>query len=130
MHNQPMNRRQFMRASAGTAALGLSSETEGLGTEGGLGSVPDHKSTLGDVPVLTEDYQVIQRDGNNKGACLIRIPSDQKDQKESAFHLRVVDQAGRIWMDEESHVRGTGPQEKDVLIENIPTGGPYTLAGC
>jgi len=124
MHNQAMNRRQFMRAGAGSAALGFSTETKGLGTNGGLGSNADHESRVGDVPVLTEDYQVIQRDSNNKGACLIRIPSDQK---ESAFHVHVVDQTGRIWMDEETHIRSTGPQEKDVLIENIPAGGPYTL---
>src|SRR5438309_645155 len=79
MHNQAMNRRQFMRAGAGSAALGFSTETKGLGTNGGLGSNADHESRVGDVPVLTEDYQVIQRDSNNKGACLIRIPSDQRE---------------------------------------------------
>jgi sialate O-acetylesterase len=125
MHNKTMNRRQFMRAGTGTAALTLSSEISAVDTDAGIASGAGRAhAQIDDVPVLIEDYQVIQRDSADKGACLIGISADEKD---SNSHVRVVDEAGRIWMDEESRVQGGGPQGAHVAIENIPVGGPYTI---
>jgi hypothetical protein len=74
-------------------------------------------------PVLTEDYQVIQRDSSDKGACFIKLPDGQSTSK---FHLQVVDDTGRTWMSEtrQSQNGSNGPT---VFVDGIPTGGPYTV---
>src|SRR4030095_303937 len=116
-----MNRRRFIKATASTAALAATSRGNAFVANSQLGANTGPVT----VPLLTEDYQVIQRNKDDKGVCGIRIPDDQKET--GSFQIRVVDEAERIWMDEKFKPQESGAGGKHILIENIPTGGPYTI---
>jgi hypothetical protein len=72
---------------------------------------------------LVEDYQVIQRDNNDEGACTVKLPEGASNAQieitEDATHQPVAGVK-------------TSPCELDggragVLIEKIPVGGPYKI---
>jgi len=117
-----MNRRRFIRASAGTAALAATNRANAIPSNSQLGA-----NTAGmTVPLLIEDYQVIQRDKEEKGACLIRIPDNQGRSQD--VDVRIVDETGRIWVDGHFKPQESRSVGRHVLIDNIPMGGPYTIS--
>jgi sialate O-acetylesterase len=124
MQKVSMSRRQFMHAGAATAALGLNGELPGSNANPGVEANPARGSDHESSAVLAEDFQVIQRQVDNTGSCVVSIPPDRN---ESNFHLHVVDEAGRIWMDQQVDVQHSNSSGPYVSIENIPVGGPYTL---
>jgi len=124
MNNVPINRRQFVLAGVGAAALGLVGAAEATNSDSGPTPNSARTYSLESPPFLTEDYQVIQRDENDYGACRIRFGIQDKASVLSVF---IVDEAGRIWMDTQIPVEDFSPGEAGIVVKKIPVGGPYII---
>ena len=125
MSNQTLNRRDVMRLSAGTAFAGVVGKMNFWAAVQEAGPSANPALALADTPRLAEDYQVLQRDGNDRTSCLVAIPD--RLQEFSAFRTSVIDEAGRIWVEAEARSQDLAGGTRDIVIENIPTGGPYVV---
>lgn len=76
------------------------------------------------VPTLMEDFQVLQRDDHDQTSCNV-IWADAK--VTGPFNATVQDAAGKVLISQKTEgiVRKDG--SKSILIEKIPTGGPYYI---
>jgi sialate O-acetylesterase len=77
-----------------------------------------------DVPKLTEDYQVLQRDEHDQAACnIVWADAATKGQ----FTTKVTDATGKVLLSKT--LDGVTRKEggRTILIEKLPVGGPYTI---
>ena len=75
---------------------------------------------------LVEDYQVIQRDKNDKGACVVVIP--QAALQDAPFKVTIAEESGQsIVQIDAAQLSDAGNGNQGVIIDNIPVGGPYTV---
>ncbi len=75
--------------------------------------------------VLKEDFQVIQRDKEDKADCLVNIDALAKDAVE--FIVRVTE-GRKTALSVRAKRRPTSNGVATILVEGIPVGGPYTVS--
>jgi sialate O-acetylesterase len=124
MRKTPINRRQFMLTGAAATALGLAGNAEAFTHDSRLGTNSDRNSSDDGIPLLAQDYQVLQRDNNDHGACRMMVPSQEKA---SVLAVHIVDDAGRTWMDTQTPIQNFGSDSAHIVVEKIPVGGPYII---
>jgi sialate O-acetylesterase len=74
--------------------------------------------------LLREDYQVIQRDREDRGSCVVELPADRQGPARFRF---AVGEGGHAVRSGTLDVRDLGGGRRGLLLEGIPVGGPYTI---
>ncbi|HEY1602368.1 MAG TPA: sialate O-acetylesterase [Pirellulales bacterium] len=75
---------------------------------------------------LVEDYQVLQRDRNDRASCVMSLPEDA--QGISTFVIMVKDEAGNsLWRRETGSIE-LGDKGRGVPIDDLGVGGPYIIS--
>jgi sialate O-acetylesterase len=124
MNSTLIDRRRFMVTGVSASAISLFCKAQPTKDNSGLPADLERGYNDGGPPFLTEDYQVIQRDENDRGNCCIRLSPQEGA---SALDVHIVDEAGRIWMDKQVPVQDFGSGGSGIVIESIPVGGPYII---
>ena len=77
-----------------------------------------------DRVVLTEDYQVLQRDAKERASCVVVVP---KEVEGTTFVVTIEDQAGNKVRQTESTAIELEGARRGVSVEDLEVGGPYTI---
>jgi len=77
------------------------------------------------LPLLAEDFQVLQRDSEDKAVCLINV--DGLTEGEARFDVRVTS-GKRTTLSVRAKASPSSNGASAILVENIPVGGPYTVS--
>jgi len=78
---------------------------------------------IAQTPRLVDDYQVLQRDENDRAACWVTLPERMK--KATKVRVKVSHANGAVLSGQEIEVIDSDRREKGVLLEGLPVGGPY-----
>ena len=83
-----------------------------------------HAPASANAPRLKEDYQVIQRDAHDQGACVVQIPAEMA--RAASFLIKVVDKEGKSVRASEATPKARDGNARAIPLEGLPVGGPYT----
>ncbi len=84
-----------------------------------------HAPASVNLPHLKEDYQVIQRDAHDQGACVVHVPAGMA--RAASFRIRVVDKDGQRVRASEATPKARDGKARAIPLEGLPVGGPYTI---
>ena len=77
------------------------------------------------IPVLKQDYQVIQRDCDSTGNCQVLL--DDSSLQSGKIDISIKIAGGKIIYEKSINVDDKIKKNKYVLIQDIPVGGPYKI---
>ncbi|MFO1092938.1 MAG: sialate O-acetylesterase [Planctomycetaceae bacterium] len=85
-----------------------------------------HAAAPGPRVLLTEDYQVLQRDMNDEAACTALLPPTFPDSE--SVSVCVADAGGQTIRQMDAAVEVLPDRRRGVPMEKLPVGGPYSIS--
>jgi len=76
------------------------------------------------ITLLKEDFQVIQRNSDDRGTCLVAMSPQLAEPADCEF---TVDDGKRVIRSGHARPRDRAGLGQTVLLESLPVGGPYTV---